>query len=123
MNYTTGKMEWFDFPITDETKSLSFFEKLFNWHFTPMGLGYWMIEIDDQHIGALRKSDTRTNNTEHAFVPYFTVPSIKEAVSLLQKLGGQVDEPTVAIRDGADGYFQRFTDLDGNLLSLWSKKP
>lgn len=119
----TGKMAWFDFPTKDETKAMQFYQTLFGWKFTPMGPSYWMIQTENEFIGGLRKETIEESKYRNSFVAYFTVSSIHEGKIMLEKCGGQLAGETVAITDGEDGYFQNFTDLDGNLLSLWSKKP
>lgn len=119
----TGKMAWFDFPTKDEVKAMKFFKTLFNWNFVPMGPNYWMILAENETIGGLRKEDVNEAKPRHGFLAYFTVPSTNEGKILIEKSGGKLSGETVAINGGQDGYYQNFTDLDGNLLSLWSKKP
>ncbi len=119
----TGKMAWFDFPTKNETKSIPFYQTIFGWNFIPMGPSYWMIKVENEFIGALRKEAIEESKSRNAFVAYFTVPSVREGKMMVEKCGGKLAGETVAITDGEDGYFQNFTDLDGNLLSLWSKKP
>lgn len=120
----TGTIAWFDFPTKDETKSMAFYQKVLSWNFTPMGPDYWMIMVDNKSIGGLRKEsfDSAANN-RNPFICYFTVPSVQEAKLFVEKCGGKLVGNTIPITDGEDGYYQNFTDLDGNLLSLWSKKP
>lgn len=119
----TGKMAWFDFPTKDETKAMPFFQTVFGWNFIPMGPSYWMIKVENEFIGGLRKEAIEESKSRNAFIPYFTVLSIREGKVNLEKCGGKLAGETVAINGGEDGYFQNFNDLDGNLLSLWSKKP
>jgi predicted enzyme related to lactoylglutathione lyase len=120
----TGTIAWFDFPTKDESKAMAFYQKVLNWNFTPMGPDYWMIMVDNKHIGGLRKESIDSmSTTRNAFICYFTVPSVHEAKMIVEKCGGKLVGNTIPITDGEDGYFQNFTDLDGNLLSLWSKKP
>ena len=117
----TGKFVWFDFAIKNEKTALPFFTSLFAWDYEPMGPDYWMIKVNNETIGGLRK-ESLTFKPAAGFVPYFNVPSITEAKSLVEKNGGKLQDDTVAINEGKHGYFQNFLDLDGNLLSLWSMK-
>lgn len=119
----TGKLSWFDFPTKDETKSMPFYKSVLDWNFIPMGPGYWMIQVGKEMIGGLRKESVIESQSANAFVPYFTVPSTREGRTLVEKNGGKLVGETIAINGGEDGYFQNFTDLDGNLIALWSKKP
>ena len=116
----TGKLTWFDFAIKDETKALPFYKSLLAWDFEPMGPNYWLIKVDNQTVGGLRKDPTF--KAAAGFTPYFNVPSITEAKGLVTKLGGKTVDETTPIDGGKMGYFQNFTDLDGNTLSLFSMK-
>ena len=42
---------------------------------------------------------------------------------MITKAGGALEGPVVPITNGEQGYFQKFRDLDGNTLALWSAKP
>ena len=117
----TGKLVWFDYQIRDEKKALPFYKTVLAWDFEPMGPNYWTIKCNGQTIGGLEKC-TGTFMAVQGYVPYFAVPSINEACAMVTKAGGKLIGETVAISEGKDGYFHKFTDLDGNTLSLWSMK-
>lgn len=116
----TGKLVWFDFAVKDETKAMKFYKDLFAWNFEPAGNNYWMIKVENNTIGGIRKEASFTPCT--GMYAYFNVPSITEAKSILQKAGGKVTGETMPIDGGKMGYSQNFTDLDGNILALWSMK-
>lgn len=120
----TGAIAWFDFQTKDETKSMSFYQKVLSWNFSPMGPNYWMIMVNNKSIGGLRKESIDSVATARgSFICYFVVPSVHEVKMIVEKCGGRLVGDTIPITDGEDGYYQNFTDLDGNLLALWSKKP
>lgn len=122
MNVETGTMCWFDFATKDQTKAMAFFKTVFGWQYEAMGKEYWMIKVDKETIGGLRLETKSEFKAAQGFTPYFAVPSIKEAKGLVSKAGGKLVGETVAI-EGEHGFYQWFSDLDGNVLSLWSKKP
>lgn len=119
----TGKLSWFDFATMDEEKSMAFYKSVFAWEFSPMGPNYWLITADKGMIGGLRKEPKNIFKASVGFTPYFAVPSAKEGAAMVTKSGGKLVGDVVAITNGDDGYFQTFTDLDGNALALWSAKP
>ena len=118
----TGKIVWFDFAIKNEAKSLPFFKSVLAWDFEPMGPDYWTIKCNGQTIGGLRKEKGTFIPANGGFVPYFNVPSLSEGKAMVNSNGGTLIGDTVAISEGKEGYFQNFSDLDGNTLALWSIK-
>lgn len=79
-----------------------------------------MIKVGSETIGGIRKD--KKFEPALGFTPYFEVPSVKEGAAMVKKAGGTLIGENVAI-EGGYGHFQVFKDLDGNTLSLWSKKP
>ena len=119
----TGSFCWFDLPTTDEKKSMAFYKSVLGWNFKPMSPTYWMIEVDSKTIGGLNL-ETKTNfKSACGFVPYFTVPSVKEGNAMISKAGGQLVGSTVDISKGEMGFFQHFKDVEGNTVAIWSMKP
>lgn len=120
---TTGSFCWFDLPTTDEKKSMAFYKSVLGWNFKPMTATYWTIEVDAKTIGGLNLETKPNFKPAVGFVPYFTVPSVKEGCAMITKAGGQLVGPTVDISKGEMGYFQHFTDVDSNKVAIWSLKP
>lgn len=122
MEFKTGEMVWFEFSITEKSK-MDFFHKLFGWTFTEFGENYWGINLESSMLGGVALIDKSLFKPVEGFVPYFTVPSVKEGAPMIQSLGGSLTGDIVAITGGDDGYYQKFKDLDGNQLAIWSKNP
>ena len=118
----TGTFCWFDLPTTDEKKSMAFYKSVLSWNYKPMGPNYWLIEVDSRTIGGINLLTKTEFKASQGFVPYFTVPSVKEGCSMITKAGGKLVGQTVAIQNGEMGYFQQFTDLDNNTVAIWSIK-
>jgi predicted enzyme related to lactoylglutathione lyase len=123
MKQSTGSLTWFDIPTHNEAKSIPFYEEVLGWNFTTMNSTYWIIKVDGDFIGAIRKDLPDQAKSQNSFMPYFAVASVNESNLIIEKCGGKLVGEVIPITDGVDGYFQKFQDLDGNLLSLWSKKP
>ncbi|MGZ3651857.1 MAG: VOC family protein [Bdellovibrionota bacterium] len=121
MNAETGTFVWFDFATKDETKAMNFYKTIFGWKFDKMGDAFWMIKAGDKTIGGLRRETARDFRPAAGMMAYFSVPSIKEASSLVKQAGGVLVGDSVNI--GEHGYFQLFQDLEANQMSLWSLKP
>lgn len=116
----TGQLSWFDFSVRDFSKAQPFYKGLFAWDFEAMGPSYMMIKVEGKNIGGINLDPNAKPCV--GFTPYFNVPSITEARGLTTKLGGKLVGEPVAINGGEMGYFQNFTDLDGNTLAFWSMK-
>jgi uncharacterized protein len=116
----TGKLCWFDFGTKDAKKAMEFYKQVLGWEFESAKPNYWMIKANGETIGALRKDEKF--HAAQGFVSYFAVPSVKEGRTVITKAGGKLVGDTVAI-DGNMGFFQLFTDIDGNNVAIWSQKP
>lgn len=116
----TGQLVWFDLSTKDFSKSEAFYKGLLAWNFEPMGPSYMIIKVDGKGIGGINLDPNCKPCV--GFTPYFNVPSITEARGLTTKLGGKLVGEPVGINGGEMGYFQNFTDLDGNALAFWSTK-
>jgi predicted enzyme related to lactoylglutathione lyase len=122
MTQETGTISWFDFPTHNEEKAMMFYKTLLNWNFIPMEPTYWGVQVGEEFIGALRQAKAQDLNKSNAFVMYFNIPSVKEGKELIERLGGKLVGPTVDINKSESGYYQKFLDLDGHLVAIWSQK-
>ena len=102
---------------------MEFYKSVLSWNYKPMGPTYWLIEVDSKTIGGMNLLTKTEFKAATGFVPYFTVPSVKEGCSMITKAGGKLVGTTVDISKGEMGYFQHFTDLDNNTIAIWSMKP
>ncbi len=116
MSEKQSVLTWFDFAVTDERASMNFYKNLFDWEFQPYGSNYWVIKTNGKGIGAIRKDDTFT--PVQGFTPYFSIISISSGIKKILDNNGTLIGDTTSI--GAEGFFQNFHDLDGNLIALWS---
>ena len=115
----TGKVVWFDIPVTDFERSGTFYKTLFGWEYTPMNDEYHLITKGGDTIGGLRSAegDRIVSDTP---VIYVAVEAINPSIAMAKEIGAELVGEIIDI--GEDGFFQWFRDRDKNLLSLWSQK-
>jgi predicted enzyme related to lactoylglutathione lyase len=119
----TGRIVWFEFPVREGKRSMEFYKKVFDWKFQAANENYWMINVGKDVVGALRLEPASGFVTaQGGGTFYFTVPSVKEAKTLVTNAGGELLGKATDL-GGNRGHVQMFADLDGNTLALWSKNP
>ncbi|WP_299507580.1 VOC family protein [uncultured Roseobacter sp.] len=81
------KPAYLEIGAPNDEQARAFFEKLFEWQFTPMENGGW---FDTGEI----KTGLHGKDDRPAIVVYFDVPNIEAAVAKVRQLGGTADNPT-----------------------------
>ncbi len=121
METTTGNLCWFDIPVSNFEKSISFYGEIFNWSFIPMGDDYRLIQVGDKMIGGLRKAKAEKRVEADYPVLYFVVEDMDATAERVTSLGGKLIGEKVLINEGEDGCHYYFSDLDQNIISLWAQ--
>ena len=119
MEMKKGQLEWFEVPTANEEQCFDFYSSLLGWNFAPAGPTYWMVQLDNKSIGGIAKESTSAAPTTKGFRPFFSVASVTKAAELIKQKKGTLEGEVVFI-DADSGYFQKFRDLDGNLMAVWS---
>lgn len=119
MSSKIGEMVWFDIPVNDFERSKVFYSELLGWQFELMGPDYWLIKVDKEPIGGLKKSRTAITETEMPIL-YFKVDRLDPAVRRIKSLGGTLIGERMDIPNNM-GCFHLFRDKDKNLLGLWAQ--
>lgn len=116
-----GSICWFDIAVKDLGRAKKFYAKIFGWEFEASGSNnYVMIRANAEQIGGLyEKSGLQT--AESGFSAYFFVPSLEEALTLVQSAGGAVVLGKTLISP-EHGFFAKILDSEGNGIQLWSPK-
>lgn len=120
METAIGKPMWFEIPCADFDKSKAFYAELLGWKFQIINNLYWLIEVNGEIIGSLRKADGIKQDGNYPTL-YFKVDAISDASERVKNMGGELQGEVVTL-SGDDGYIQVFKDLDKNILALWAKK-
>jgi len=124
MEKTFGKTYWFELPVSDLERAKAFYASVLGWSFHKLVrtdlLNYWMIVLEGEFIGGLRKGKAKEKQGE-APVIYFHVdqlaPKIKQALSL----GAQLEGGTVDLGLNR-GCFQWLRDPEQNLIGFWARE-
>jgi predicted enzyme related to lactoylglutathione lyase len=107
----------FDIPIQDPEQAEQFYGQLFGWTMQKVpvpNFDYWVIRASEgDALGGLIKTDP----PQAATINYYTVPSIDEAISKVQELGGSITVSKTTIP--YTGYNAQCTDTEGNAFGLW----
>lgn len=120
MEIKNGQLAWFEVPTTNETQCFDFYSAVLGWKFAPAGPNYWMIQMENNSIGAVAKIAGPQNAA--GVRPYFTVGSAGNSAELIKEKKGTLEGDVVFIGQEM-GYYQKFRDLDGNLMAVWSIQP
>ncbi len=83
-----GEPAFFEIGVSDAKRAKSFYAKLFDWTFHPMGDG------DEAWIETpTTRGGLHDNDPESRIEIYFAVPDIDLAVATVRELGGHADDP------------------------------
>lgn len=122
MKKTSGKTYWFELPVSDLERAKAFYYALLGWKFQKLMraeiLNYWMIAVEGEFIGGLRKAEPKGKKGE-APVIYFCVENLGTKIKLAQSLGAQLEGKRIDLALNR-GCFQWLRDPDQNLIGLWA---
>lgn len=116
----------FELPVKDMSRAQEFYARAFGWitsNFDPNNVLVNTTESDTNgrptRIGAINGSFRLAQDATPTVV--IEVADIKKQLEIIERNGGHlVDEPTEIPNIG---YFARFRDTEGNLVSLWQTSP
>ena len=111
---------WFEIAADKPERAKAFYSKLFGWQITPLpGMP------DYQHIdtgGPDASPDGGLMTRKHpgqGITNYVIVPSATKFAAKVEKLGGKVCVPRMAVP--TMGYFAVCQDTEGNTFALWER--
>ena len=110
----------FEIPTNDLERAKKFYASLFGWKIEQyQGSGdYWMITTTtEKGENAVCGGMMARQNPRQTITNYIDVPSIDEYAVKLQKLGGQVIVPKMAV--AGEGYFAICLDTENNSFGIW----
>lgn len=124
MKKIIGKTYWFELYVSDLESAKAFYSEVLGWQFQKLLqaeiLNYWMIEVDGELIGGLKKAKSNERSGE-APVIYFCVDHLEAKLELAQTLGAQLEGGRIDLGLGR-GCFQRLRDPDQNLIAFWANE-
>ena len=121
MTDTNHNIVWFEIPADDVGRAKSFYNSLFGWRIEKMpgSMEYWHLDTggeDASPDGGLMK---RQAPQQQGITNYISVPSVDQFAAKVQKLGGKVCMPKMAVPQM--GYFAICQDPENNTFALWEK--
>jgi predicted enzyme related to lactoylglutathione lyase len=109
---------YFEIHFDDPERARKFYTELFGWKVEKVaGTEYWMITTQEGTNGGMMKRI----NTNQKITDYFGVLSILESSAKVEKLGGKILVPKMAVPKS--GYFALCMDTEGNIFGLWEDDP
>jgi predicted enzyme related to lactoylglutathione lyase len=112
---------WFEIPADNVERARTFYGKLFGWKidkFAAAQKPYWFINTgggDDAPAGGMLERQ----HPGHSITNYVAVPSVDEAASRVEKLGGRICMEKTAVPQM--GYFVICNDTENNTFALWEQ--
>ncbi len=115
---TTPSLVWFEIPADNPERAKKFYAALFGWKIKkfPGMTDYWHIDTgggDDTPDGGL----IARKQPEQPITNYIAVSSVDAAAAKVQKLGGTICVPKMAVPQM--GYFAICQDTEHNTFALW----
>jgi predicted enzyme related to lactoylglutathione lyase len=122
------KVVFFEIPVDDGARARKFYSAVFDWkmneisemHYTQVGT----VEADRMGIRGVPKEPGAINGgmierREPVKTPiiYICVQNIDQAAATIERNGGKVIQPKVAV--GNFGFASYFKDTEGNVVGLW----
>ena len=113
----------FDIAADDPERAKKFYTKLFGWKMeTPPGppMEYYLIETttlegEEGVAGGLGKREA----PEQKITNFVGVPSVDEYLAKVEKLGGKIVAPKMAVPGW--GYLASCMDTENNMFGLWEE--
>src|SRR5512137_2720012 len=100
----------FEIPADDLKRAKEFYSNLFGWKIESMsGMDYMMIDTFGPGGGMMKRM-----HPDQQITDYFGVPSIDEYAAKVEKLGGKVIVPKMAVP--GMGYFVLCLDTEKNVF-------
>jgi predicted enzyme related to lactoylglutathione lyase len=104
----------FEIPADDMQRAKAFYSNLFGWKIEGIpGMDYMMIDTYGAPGGGVMKR----MRPEHQITSYIGVPSVDEYSAKVQKLGGKIIVPKMAVP--GMGYFVICMDTENNFFGIW----
>ncbi len=127
MKATDNTINWFEISVSDISRAKKFYETVFGIQMhqqETMGMQMAFFPAEDMNgkvSGSLVQGPMHKPGTDGAKLYLNANPDLANALSNVEKAGGQVAMPKTKISDEI-GYFAVFVDSEGNTVALHSNK-
>jgi uncharacterized protein len=108
----------FEVPADDVQRAKTFYSNLFGWKIEGFpGMDYMMIDTYGAPGGGMMKR----MHPDQQITAYIGVPSVDEYSAKVEKLGGKIIVPKMAVP--SMGYFVICMDTENNAFGIWETDP
>jgi len=111
----------FEFLVSDAGKAKEFYGNIFDWQFSEMPEeNYTLVDFGDSSVcgGIMKKPEEAPHCTT---TMYFNVDCVDTWCEKVNKAGGKVVVPKMAIKD--IGWLAVCLDPDNNVFGVWETNP
>jgi predicted enzyme related to lactoylglutathione lyase len=127
MKATDNSINWFEISVSDIARAKKFYETVFGIEMPQQeNMGMQMAFFPSENMngkvsGSLVQGEMHKPSTDGAKLYLNANPDLANALSNVEKAGGQVALPKTKISDEI-GYMAIFVDSEGNTVALHSNK-
>jgi uncharacterized protein len=113
----------FEVPVDDPDRAAKFYREVFGWKIDKWAgpMDYWMVNTGEPAEPGINGGLTRRAQAGAATVNTIDVPSVDDFVSRIEKSGGKVIAPKMAIP--GVGYLAYCLDTEGNTFGVMQADP
>ena len=114
-------VHWFEIPVTDLSRAISFYEKILGLELTesemgPNKMGWFPMEPESKGSPGTLVQGKGFNPSHEGTLVYINVDSIDPTLDRIKANGGKTIMPRMDI--GQHGFIAHFEDTEGNRVAL-----
>ncbi len=113
----SNRITHFEIPSDNPEQSMKFFNEVFGWNYVKFGSEpYWLAITGDEKSPGINGGIMKKKHPQQPVVNSINVENMDETISAIEKAGGKIVVPKMAIP--AVGWLAYFTDPDGNIHGI-----
>ena len=114
----SNRVTHFEIPCDDPQKTITFFEKVFDWKFQKFGdQDYWLATTGSEDEPGINGAIMKKRDPQQPLVNSISVDNLDQTAIKIEEAGGQVVVPKMPIP--GVGWLAFFKDPDGNIHGAW----
>ena len=113
----SNRVTHFEIPSDNPEKNMKFYKDVFDWTFKQFGQEqYWYAISGDESTPGINGAVMKRVEPGQPVTNNISVENIDEAIKKIEKAGGKIVKPKMAI--ASVGWLAFFSDPDGNCLGI-----